>query len=156
MVSTMAKIIVPTIKFPTFSSSAQVLLPTPTFSHVSYDELPHKLAQFCTICTIFAQFCSNADGLLYLKANRFKPRNAVFQFLCTNAKTNCAHKKSPTQTRLTFLVCHSATLQLLWGTSFCTKCTNLVQPPKSRFNKKQQPTSPKTPFSPLTHKRKNH
>ena len=69
----------------------------PTFPYLPYDELSHKCAQFCTICTIFAQFCTIANELLYLKANRFKPRKAVFQFLLTNAKTNCARKKSPTQ-----------------------------------------------------------
>jgi hypothetical protein len=85
---TLAKTNVPTIKSPTQNAS---------------------IAQFSTI---FAQFCPNADGVLYLKANRFKPRKTVFQFLCTNEKTNCAHKKSPTKPAQIFL---SLLLKVLKG-----------------------------------------
>jgi hypothetical protein len=56
--------------------------------------ISHNLAQFCTICTIFAQFCSVADGLLYSKANRFKPRKAVFQF-CAQMRKQIVQAKNP-------------------------------------------------------------
>jgi len=56
--------------------------------------IPHKKAQFCTICTIFAQFCSNASGLLQFKANRLKPRKTFFPKIVQKCKNKLCTQKS--------------------------------------------------------------
>ena len=50
--------------------------------------------QLCTICTIFAQFCSTANGLLWLKASCFKSGKTFFQN-CAQIPKQIVQAKNP-------------------------------------------------------------
>jgi len=72
--------------FSTSLFNAHILIP-------SYDEPSHNLHNFRTILL-------NRQWVAFLKIKQIQAQKGSFSILCTNAKTNCARKKSPTQNPL--------------------------------------------------------
>jgi hypothetical protein len=66
--------------------------------------LPDFVSRFCKSTILhnlhnFRTILLNRQWAALFESKQIQAQKDVFQFLCTNAKTNCAPKKSPTQNR---------------------------------------------------------